>query len=533
MDVVNTETLDDIYFTGGFMEKFTDEDIKELIYLRTETKNLDYKEKMNWLNAPKENKIGIIKDILAMANTLGGGKILFGIQDSMFEFVGISDEEFQSFDPTKINDLLHQYSDPKFSCEVYKREIDNKKIVIIDVPEFVEIPIICRKDFHSPSTNQHVIKQGQIYIRTNKGTSESISSADEMRDLLERATKTKSDELILIIEGLINNRKAETINEDKARKQLEKLFYDFIQGVVNQSVNQSTVATRPFDISFGDFAFRNKLRSELDQAINNNEFFILYQPIINLERKVVSGVEALIRWKHPEYGIIKPKDFIPLAVEQGLIGKIDVWVLDKVLNMLSVIKKTVQVEKLRMSINISTRDSLSEIITYIRGINENERVVVDNLLIEIPENVILSEDIIELLSAGGKFGLKFAIDNFGTGYSSLSYLKQLPISFLKIDNSFTENLNDPNNQAIVSAIIQLSEVLKMTVIAVGVETNEQLSYLKEVNCKEVQGYYYHQPIEEKCLNEEISRINQNMRGNKRRLTPYSRFGPIGPRSGRS
>lgn len=486
------------------MEKITDEDIKLLIYLRTETKNLDYKGRMNWLSASKESKIGVIKDILAMANTFGGGKILFGIEDSMFEFVGISDEEFQSFDPTKINDLLHQYSDPKFSCKVYKREVDNKKIVIIDVPEFVEIPIICRKDFHSPNTNQHVIKQGQIYIRTSKGTSESISSADEMRDLLERATKTKSDELILKIEGLINNRKAETINEDKVKKQLEKLFYDFIQDMVNHS----TVTTRPFNISFDDFAYRKKLSSELDQAINNNEFIILYQPIINLERKVVSGVEALIRWKHPEYGIIKPENFISLAIEQGLIGKIDVWVLDKVFNMLSSINKPVQADKLRISINISTRDSLSEIISYIR-VNE-KRVVVDNLIIEIPENVMLSEDIIELLRVGSKLGLKFAIDNFGTGYSSLSYLKQLPISFLKIDNSFTKNLNDPNTQAIVSALIQLSEVLKMTVIAVGVETHEQLSYLKEVNCTEVQGYYYHEPVEEKCLNDEILRINQNM-----------------------
>ena len=162
-------------------------DISQLIKIKTESKNLDYKESLNWDKSSDEEKQRITKDILAMANTQDGGRIVFGIRDSDFEFIGLSDDDFKSFDQTKVNDFLHKYTEPKFSCQVYKYLIDEKYVVVIDIPEFQEVPIICKKDAHSSIDNKQILKKGQIYIRTEKASSESIPSVQEMRELLGRA----------------------------------------------------------------------------------------------------------------------------------------------------------------------------------------------------------------------------------------------------------------------------------------------------------------------------------------------------------
>ena len=195
---------------------------EELLGIKTENKNLDYKESLNWDTSPKDEKIGIIKDILAMANTQDGGKIFFGVRDSDLSLVGLSQEDFSSFDQTKVNDLLHVYTDPKFSCNVYKEKVKEKFVVIIDVPEFQEIPIICKKDCHtSEQKNKQILRKGQIYIRTEKGTSEIITSSEEMREFLGRAISKKGDELLRNIELLIKGKPVKSATEDREKYETE------------------------------------------------------------------------------------------------------------------------------------------------------------------------------------------------------------------------------------------------------------------------------------------------------------------------
>lgn len=175
------------------------DEIKKLIEIKSENKNLDYKEFLNWLTATTDEKLDLIKDILAMANTQDGGKLVFGVKDNDFNFVGLSNSDFDSLDTTKINDFLHKYADPTFSCIVYKHEIDSKLTIVIDVPEFKDTPIICKADAHSSKKpNQLILKKGQMYIRTDKGTSQSISAAEEMRELLTRAVQKREMNFFLI-----------------------------------------------------------------------------------------------------------------------------------------------------------------------------------------------------------------------------------------------------------------------------------------------------------------------------------------------
>lgn len=187
--------------------KLSEDEIIEFLNTKTETKNKDFKEDLNWNSCYKSEKIEIIKDILAMSNTQDGGIIIFGVKDSDCEFIGLLDENFDSFDQTKVNDLLNEYTEPKFTCQVHKHIFQDpkyfgKKTVIIIVPEFKVIPIICKKEFTN-SSQKLILKCGAIYIRTEKASSESISSSSEMKDLIQRATIKNGDELLKNIELLI------------------------------------------------------------------------------------------------------------------------------------------------------------------------------------------------------------------------------------------------------------------------------------------------------------------------------------------
>jgi len=198
---------------------------RRLIETRAEGKNIDYKLTLNWNKSTKDEKVEIVKDILAMANTQDGGKLVFGVRDKDFESVGLSKEDYESFDQTKTNDFLHKYTDPKHSCQVKKQKIGEKFFIIIDIPEFQREPIICKKEAHSSNDkNNQILKKGQIYIRTEKGTSEAVPSAQEMRELLGRAITKKGDELLHNIECLLKGKpsKATDESEEKYKKEIKE-----------------------------------------------------------------------------------------------------------------------------------------------------------------------------------------------------------------------------------------------------------------------------------------------------------------------
>lgn len=194
-------------------------EVRALIERKTETKNLDYKETLNWDNASKAEKAGLIKDIIAMANTQDGGKIVIGVRDGDFEFIGVTEDDFKTLDQTKINDFLHKYTDPKITCQVYKIKIQEKFVAAIFVPEFNEIPIICKKDYTDNSRT--ILRKGGLYLRTAKATSEEISSSDEMREFLTRALLRKKEEMLNSISNIIKGRQTIKEIEDDSRGKYE------------------------------------------------------------------------------------------------------------------------------------------------------------------------------------------------------------------------------------------------------------------------------------------------------------------------
>lgn len=192
----------------------TDINIETLLEIKSESPNLDYKETFAWDRSNKDGCLEVIKDILAMSNTQDGGKIVFGVRDNDLEFIGLNDDAFKSFDATPVNQLLRKYADPIFTCTIVKREIDGKKVVIIDVPEFSEVPIVCKQSANS-SSNIEILKKGAVYIRTKSCSSEPVSTADEMRSILATGLTRKSDELLGLIQKLITGKPLQETVEDK------------------------------------------------------------------------------------------------------------------------------------------------------------------------------------------------------------------------------------------------------------------------------------------------------------------------------
>jgi PAS domain S-box-containing protein len=242
---------------------------------------------------------------------------------------------------------------------------------------------------------------------------------------------------------------------------------------------------------------RFNLETDLRRAIQEQEFELFYQPKIDLKSNRAVGVEALIRWRHPEKGLVLPGEFVPVAEELGLIVPIGDWVLNEAFAQAAVWKHK-NFGDLEVSVNISalqlTRSSLME---RLPGLLKEYKLEASKISIEITETALFEDKekcIIEIEEIG-KTGIGVAIDDFGVGYSSFNYLKTLPVSALKIDRSFIADLgSDPNNSAIVRAIIGLAHNLKLTAIAEGVETQQQLELLRFSGCDLVQGFLYSRPL---------------------------------------
>lgn len=184
----------------------TERDVRELLALKSETKNLDYKQSMHWGTATAEIKAEIIKDVLAMANAQDGGRIIFGVRDGDFAEVGMTPEEFESFDSTRFADFLSRYADPLFECGIHKFTIEGTRFVAIEVPEFTDVPIICKADINDRG-NRLVLKRGATYIRTDRAASEVVGTADAMRDLMNRAVVKRGDQLLRMVERLIKGKR--------------------------------------------------------------------------------------------------------------------------------------------------------------------------------------------------------------------------------------------------------------------------------------------------------------------------------------
>ncbi|PZT53404.1 EAL domain-containing protein [Paenibacillus silvae] len=242
---------------------------------------------------------------------------------------------------------------------------------------------------------------------------------------------------------------------------------------------------------------RLQLENDLRKALARNQFYLVYQPQVNLQSGLVVGMEALVRWQHPERGSVSPAEFIPLAEESGLIVPLGEWVLREACAQ----NKRWQdagYRKLCVSVNLSMRQFRhSHLLDSINSILKETGLEPAWLELEITESMTFDKDrAFEQLQKIKEIGVHISIDDFGTGYSSLHYLKDLPIDRLKIDRSFVnEIMEDSNNAAIVSTITSMAHHLQLKVTAEGVENEDQMLFLRNQHCHEAQGYFFSQPIE--------------------------------------
>ncbi|MDP1992289.1 MAG: EAL domain-containing protein, partial [Syntrophales bacterium] len=233
------------------------------------------------------------------------------------------------------------------------------------------------------------------------------------------------------------------------------------------------------------------------KALDRDELVLYYQPKVDAATRMVMGMEALIRWKHPNKGLIPPMQFIPLAETSGLIIPIGEFVIRTACTQIKAWQEA-GYKQMNIALNVSSRQfDQQNLIEIINEALQNTMISPQCLELEITESTLMRnpEKSIPTLTELKAMGIQIAIDDFGTGYSSLSYLKRLPLDFLKIDQSFVKSLaSDPNDQTIVRATIAMAHSLNLKTIAEGVETEEQLSFLQEHGCDEIQGYLFSRPL---------------------------------------
>jgi diguanylate cyclase (GGDEF)-like protein/PAS domain S-box-containing protein len=243
---------------------------------------------------------------------------------------------------------------------------------------------------------------------------------------------------------------------------------------------------------------RLDIENALRRALERRELRVFYQPLIDLDTGVIDGVEALLRWEHPERGLLLPGDFITVAEETGLIVPIGSWVLDQACRQAQRWQAAADdARPLRVSVNISGRQlGHPRLVDDVAAIMADTGIDPSDVELEITESVLMddvdmSEETLEQLH---RLGVKLAVDDFGTGYSSLSYLRRFPVDVLKVDRSFVDGLGeDPNDSAIVTAIVTLAHTLGLSAVAEGVESALQLAELRMLGCDRAQGYYIARP----------------------------------------
>jgi predicted signal transduction protein with EAL and GGDEF domain len=238
---------------------------------------------------------------------------------------------------------------------------------------------------------------------------------------------------------------------------------------------------------------RRELEKDLRKALRNGEFEIEYQPVVDLGKDRIGGCEALLRWNHPEHGRISPATFIPAAEATGLIVQIGEWVLRA-----ACAEAATWPHDVRVAVNLSTIQLKSRgLMQAVMGALAASGLAPQRLELEITESVLLndSEATRAILRQLHDLGVRIALDDFGTGYSSLSYLRSFPFDKIKIDRCFIADLSSDSHhaRAILRAVVQLGSSLGMTTTAEGVETDEQLSIVRQEGCTEVQGYIFSTP----------------------------------------
>lgn len=274
-------------------------------------------------------------------------------------------------------------------------------------------------------------------------------------------------------------------------------------------------ASNAFDLCVYDAVTekKNKEKYEIQvalyDAIKNNEFYLVYQPQISLEENRVMGFEVLLRWKHPQKGLINPEEFIKIAEDIGMISEITKWVIK---NTIAQLKKWKEEQITRkVAINLSSKDLTNNcIIDFMKQCIKDSELDPTMIECEITERAVIENlNMVKfLLNDARDFGFKISLDDFGTGYNSLLNLMKLPIDYLKIDKYFIDRMKEEDDRIAINNMIQLAHNLEMEVIAEGVESKKQLEWLSDKRCDHIQGYYFSKPL----LPEKITEYVLNFKG---------------------
>ncbi|GAB1691367.1 putative bifunctional diguanylate cyclase/phosphodiesterase [Krasilnikovia sp. M28-CT-15] len=251
---------------------------------------------------------------------------------------------------------------------------------------------------------------------------------------------------------------------------------------------------------YADVLREARVRAELERAVAEEQFFVLYQPIVDMPSGRPTGVEALVRWRHPTDGVLGPDTFIPYAEESGLIVPLGRWVLQQACNQLAQWRRELpSARHLHMSVNLSARQFQNpKLVEEVAGAVSRSGIEPSCLVLEITETTLLkdSEVVLEALHGLRRLGVRVAVDDFGSGYSSLGYLKRFPVDILKIDRSFVQgDQEDADAATLTEAVIGIGRALRLQTVAEGVETSAQWTTLRELGCDLGQGFYFARPAE--------------------------------------
>ena len=249
---------------------------------------------------------------------------------------------------------------------------------------------------------------------------------------------------------------------------------------------------------------RMELEIDLYRGLKQGEFFVRYQPIFSLESQRMTGVEALLRWKHPKWGEVQPGDFIPIAEETGFIIPLGLWVLEKAcMDMREMADSSELLRDMTVSVNLSQHQlALHDIVEQVMRVLAATGLEARRLKLEITETVAMSNPEItaEKIKQLKDRGVRMSIDDFGTGYSSLSHLQSLPIDTIKVDKSFVSRMDsNPKKRKLVRSVISLAQNLRLNVAAEGIEMNEQWSMLKALDCEGGQGFLFAKPLSKEAI----------------------------------
>ena len=388
-----------------------------------------------------------------------------------------------------------------------RRSVHKTALLFIDLDNFKSV-----NDSRGHSIGDKLLQQAARRLQ------DSVREADTVARL-------GGDEFTVIVPDLTNNQTAATSGRRILQEFSRPFVIDgqphFVTASIGIAVspvdgdtcevllrNADTAMYRAKDMGRGHFSFYTRsmntetlrkieFESELRQALEREEFILYYQPLVDLETGGLIGAEALVRWIHPDRGLVPPLEFINIAEDIGLIRDIGSWALGTACAQVMNWRES-GFELQRIMVNVSPKQLFSRgFVNEVSALLQIMGMPADSLELEITENVLATNDkgVIETIYELNAMGLQIALDDFGTGYSSLGYLSRLPVHTLKIDRSFVKHITtDGSSKAIVTAIIQMALVLGKNVVAEGIETIEQAQFLKSKGCREGQGYYFGHPL---------------------------------------